>query len=204
MTPPSPLELMALADGELEEPRKTEVERWLAERPEQQRRQQRREAFLRLVAESAKTHLSPPSSPDLTDAILAAVEREGFGRETTPIQSGLRSRRPPAQVIQLNGWSTSRKLLGSVAFTAAAAAALIFWWSSAAPVYPPARPVEIASSRLPPPDIAEDDAVIGDESTTITSIDLGSQSGAVFYVRGQTTASAVLWIDDTPSPPSTP
>jgi hypothetical protein len=57
---------------------------------------------------------------------------------------------------------------------------------------------------MPSPDVIEEDAVVGDDSTAITSVDFGTQSGAIFYVRGQTTASAVLWIDDTPSPLSTP
>jgi anti-sigma factor RsiW len=194
---------MALADGELEEPRKGEVERWLAARPDQQQRQRRRESFHRLVGESAKTHLGPSSIPDLTGSILAAVEREAAGRETAPTQSGPRPRQRSPQVVALGGWLTSRKLLGAVAFGTAAAAALALWLRPAAPPEP-ARPVLIASSRLPVPDVAEDDAVVGDDSTTITSIDLGSQSGAVFYVRGQTTASAVLWIDDTPPSPSSP
>jgi anti-sigma factor RsiW len=193
---------MALADGELEEPRKGEVERWLAARPDQQQRQRRRESFHRLVGESAKTHFGPASIPDLTGSILAAVEREAAGRETAPAQSGPRPRQR-AQVVHLGGWLTSRRLLGAVAFGTAAAAALALWWRPIAPVEQ-ARPVLIASSRLPAPDVAEDDAVVGDDSTTITSIDLGSQSGAVFYVRGQTTASAVLWIDDSPPSPSSP
>ena len=203
MIPPSPLELMALADGELGEPRKSEVERWLAARPDQQQRQRRRESFHRLAGESARTHFGPTSIPDLTGSILAAVEREAVGRETAPTQSGPRPRQRSPQVVDLGGWLTPRRLLGAVAFGTAVAAALALWWRPVAPVEP-ARPVLIASSRLPAPDVAEDDAVVGDESTTITSIDLGSQSGAVFYVRGQTTASAVLWIDDTPPSPSSP
>ena len=45
-----------------------------------------------------------------------------------------------------------------------------------------------------------DDAVIGDDGSAITSVEFGAQSGAIFYVRGQTNSSAVLWLDDNEAP----
>lgn len=196
MMPPSPLELMALADGELEEPRKGEVERWLAEQPGRQAQQRQREGFHRLVGEAARAREAAPAAPDLSGNILALLEQE-----TVPTQSGPRAR--PGVVVPLRRWPSSRKLLGALAFGTAAAAALALWWRPMTQPTP-GKPVLVASSRMPSPDIVEEDAVVGDDSTAITSVDFGTQSGAIFYVRGQTTASAVLWIDDTPSPLSTP
>jgi negative regulator of sigma E activity len=189
---------MALADGELEEPRKSEVERWLGDHPGHQRRQQQNQRFFRYIGEVARS--LPPLSPpvDLTEGILAAIEAEAIDRESTPSQSGPRARQP-AQVLPVQRPLAPRFLVAAtLAF--AAAAALALWWK-ATPLDAPSAPLLVASSRLPTPD-AEDDAVVSDDSTAITSIDLGNQSGAVFYVRGQTTASAVLWIDDTTPPPA--
>jgi hypothetical protein len=197
MMPPSPLELMALADGELEEPRKGEVERWLAEQPGRQAQQRQREGFHRLVGEAARAREAAQAAPDLSGNILALLEQE-----TAPTQSGPRAR-PGAVVVPLRRWPSSRKLLGALAFGTAAAAALALWWRPTTQPTP-GKPVLVASSRMPSPDVIEEDAVVGDDSTAITSVDFGTQSGAIFYVRGQTTASAVLWIDDTPSPLSTP
>jgi anti-sigma factor RsiW len=190
---------MALADGELEEPRKGEVERWLGDHPDHQRRQQHHQRFFQHIGEAARS--LPPISPpvDLTESILAAIEAEAVDRESTPSQSGPRTRQP-AQVLPLRR-PLAPRFLAAATLAFAAAAALALWWK-AAPLHAPSAPLLVASSRLPPAPDTEDDAVVSDDSTAITSIDLGNQSGAVFYVRGQTTASAVLWIDDTTPPPA--
>lgn len=199
MTPPTPLELMALADGELEEPRKSEVERWLAQNPAHQARQHQRQAFHELVGEAARIHRATLPTPDLTNNILDLIDRDSSDRETSPTQSGPRTRQP-AEVLPLRGFA-SRKFVGAMAFGVAAAAAVLLWWKSAPPP-PRPEPDLVASVKSPSPDV-DDDAVVGDDSAAITSVDFGNQSGAIFYVRGQTTASAVLWIDDT-TPKSTP
>lgn len=195
MIPPTPLELMALTDGELQDPRKSEVERWLIQNPEVQAQQQHRQLFQKQVERAVRHHYDALPNPDLTEDILALIDLESSIE--TPLQSGFRSRKTPTQSL-LHRAST-RKVLGVLTLGLAAAAATLLWWKSSSPPHP-LKPIAIASAESPPPDV-EDDGVVGEDSPAITSIDFGNQSGAIFYVRGKTTTSAVLWIDDT-SPPA--
>ena len=70
-TRPTDLELMAFADGELDEPRRAEVEAFLASSADARGKLAGMGLVGELVRERAASH-----DVDLTDAILGRVERE--------------------------------------------------------------------------------------------------------------------------------
>ncbi len=214
MNHPSPLEWMAFLDGELDEPRASEVALWLEEHPEDAALLARRQLFHEQVASVAVQRFSPDPSLDLTASIMAAVERENATRESAPAKSGprLSSRAEatggkviplparPASAEAARRWPGALALVGIAAAAAAAAGAV---WSSA-PAPSTLASSDPATAQAPSAIVAsvgvDDDAVIGDDGSAITSVEFGAQSGAIFYVRGQTNSSAVLWLDDNEAP----
>ncbi|RYE94876.1 MAG: hypothetical protein EOO75_00805 [Myxococcales bacterium] len=131
-------------------------------------------------------------------AVAGAAARPALA-EVTPLPG------PRASLTSLaSRRAASRPLMVFGALLAAAAAAVIMWRSpdhsqARAPHDAPSQVTATAlvASVLP----ADEDAVIGDDGTAITSVDFGSQSGAIFYVSGSTTASAVVWVDDSDATP---
>lgn len=208
MKRPTPLELMAYADGELDEPQAREVARWLVANPEDRALVAGMRSFHEQVGEAAERLVVAPPV-DLTDSIFAAIERDN--RESAPAKSGprLTSRRvaeppakpqvasPPARVTTLH----RRRPYGpALAGVFAVAAAGLLWWRSPAPTQLASPAEEPSHAQITSAVVAsvaiDDDAVIGDDGSAITSVEFGAQSGAIFYVRGDNTASAVLWLED--------
>ncbi len=221
MKQPSPVELMAFADGELDEPRASEVAGWLAEQPAEGARHERRQTLHRLTAEAARVGFAAPASFDVSDAIMAAIAAGVTGDEAANDQVPAASetppvRRAPAEVTPLPPprapspsfaarRAASRPLMVFGALVAVAAASLLWWRTSgSAPVanVPADGPSQatataMVASVLP----ADDDVVIGDDGAAVTSVDFGDQSGAIFYVPGTSSASAVVWVDDNDATP---
>lgn len=204
MNRPTRIELMAFADGEVAPPRALEIERWLAEHPDDRRFVEQLAGLGHLVRE-----VTPRGkAPDLTDSIFAAIEREA------PVRSGPRLVRSAAQtplpIDPPRPSLLSRLRVPSSILVLAAAAALLLWWRSA-PTSDPlllasASPTEApsGSDMIASASAMGDDDVVNDDGSTINAIEFGAQSGAIFYVRGAAHASAVVWIDDNDSSPLPP
>lgn len=207
MKRPTPLELMAYADGELDEPQAREVACWLVANPEDRALVAGMRSFHEQVGEAAERLVVAPPV-DLTDSIFAAIEREN--RESAPAKSGprLTSRRvaePPAvqagpQAARVASLHRRRPYGPALAGVFAVAAAGLLWWRSPAPTQLASPAEEPSHAQVTSAIVAsvaiDDDAVIGDDGSAITSVEFGAQSGAIFYVRGDNTASAVLWLED--------
>lgn len=217
--PPSDLELMLFFDGELDEPRRAEVERHLAHADGAAARGKLGglEALSLVVRENAGIASKDFS---IADAVMAAlpsssssdaggttqvaglagvVERGAVGANAA---SGP-PRREPAN-------DNSKRILRLAVAAVAAAAGLMIWsrgevpradsgaqaiaLRSSAPVVAQAPSVDTAA---PAPDDgeAEGEAEVG---VVVAAVDFGSQHGSVFYVPGGPSVAAstttVVWI----------
>ena len=207
--PPSDLELMLYADGELEEPRLAEVEAYLS-RPGPARTKIRAlDLASALVRESA-----PAPADGLTDAIMARIQAEGAA-QPAPVKLAtvhalpVRATLPRSASKPANDGSRGIFTLAAVAF--AAAAGLMLWGKAhlaqdpqahlrPIPAQTPAQTSAVARVEPPAParpvDAAEDD----DHGVEVASVNFGSRTGSIFYVPKGVAASnattTVVWLND--------
>lgn len=182
MKAPTPIELMAYADGELDEPRASEVERYLVEHPEQAHVVERTRALSRGVSEALHER-----DVDLADDIMAAIDRQAAAGRNAALPPVRASARPPATAAARGGTVIVLSLF-------AAAAAVMLWWHSSSPSRAPVTVASVTPQQAAPPTST-------DEGTSVTAVDFGSNHGAIFFVRGDNESSTpVVWIGEDPAP----
>lgn len=144
MSAPTDLELMMYFDGELDEPRASEVRAFVE--GSARARQKLDGLSLVGVAVEERARARESSFPDLTDSIMARVSAEAAGR-TADAQEPHADRAPEAPPVRPKPLDTPKKLeiaapaandngrliFGLAAFAAVAAAALFMWGRSPEP-----------------------------------------------------------------------
>ncbi|MBK6517713.1 MAG: hypothetical protein IPG04_27240 [Polyangiaceae bacterium] len=226
MSAPTDLELMMYFDGELDEPRASEVRAFVE--GSARARQKLDGLSLVGVAVEERARARESSFPDLTDSIMARVSAEAAGR-TADAQEPHADRAPEAPPVRPKPLDTPKKLeiaapaandngrliFGLAAFAAVAAAALFMWGRSPEPApsvaagsAPELAPLDSAlaapvadaptSSQRPspPPSAPEDEAP--PPSAEVAAVDFGSRNGMVYYVAvaNQPTTTTVVWVRD--------
>jgi hypothetical protein len=211
MSAPTDLELMLFHDGELEEPRRSEVAAWL----EQSAVGRGKLAGLGLGGELVReTALARAASFDISAAVMAKVSEVkpaegGKVLELRPKQE--KATQQPAPERQDGG----RLLLPLTALAAAAAVALFVWGRSGptgddvpvAKTQPtetaePVQPLPPSTTAVVPSPSTELFAKAADEDTEpsvqVASVDFGSRTGAVYYVGGasQGATTTVVWVTE--------
>lgn len=198
MKRPTDLELMAFADGELDDERAAEVAAFLAERPEG------RAVVDGVVGLGDYVRAAAVASPrlDVADDVMAAIERlEAASRNAAsiPPPSVHRSARPMPTGPRVP--STPPRARSRVAPSAAlgvllAVAAGLFVWSRAS--LPPTAIGPVASF-VPAVEASPEQGDDRAPGAEIDAVDFGGNQGAIFYVPGQSnTATAVVWIAEDP------
>lgn len=182
MKPPTPIELMALADGELDEPRLSEVEAYLASHAREAEQVERARALHGHVADALRER----PSIDLTDDVMAAIDRQSAAARNAQVPLVRPSARPPATAAARGGTVVTIALF-------AAAAAVVLWWQASSPSRAPVTVASVAPQHAAPP-------TSSDEGTSVSAVDFGSNHGAIFFVRGENESSTpVVWIgEETP------
>ncbi|MBK8937793.1 MAG: hypothetical protein IPM79_09140 [Polyangiaceae bacterium] len=225
MSAPTDLELMMYFDGELDEPRASEVRAFVE--GSARARQKLDGLSLVGVAVEERARARESSFPDLTDSIMARVSAEAAGR-TADAQEPHADRAPEAPPVRPKPLDTPKKLeiaapaandngrliFGLAAFAAVAAAALFMWGRSTSqrrrspraprqssrPSTPRSRPGRRRSDLVPasesPPSAPEDEAP--PPSAEVAAVDFGSRNGMVYYVAvaNQPTTTTVVWVRD--------
>jgi anti-sigma factor RsiW len=197
MKAPTPIELMAFYDGELEEPRAREVRAWLASSGEGAELVDNFRALGRHVRKAAP----PPAPPaDLSDRIFAALEAEPSGPRVKPASqpaprlAPVLTLRPaaPEPGPEARPLPAARRALGWVPLSAtgmilAAAAAFLFWWSPGG-LSPRIQGPGVAGKPVSP--------LVAITSTDVNSVDFGARMGSIYFVSNDSQNTPVLWIDD--------
>lgn len=213
MNPPSDLELMMYFDGELDEPRRAEVEAFL--RAESTGAAPKKLFGLGLVAEAVRSADASLPKIDLTSAVMAAIEREPDAKvaekappskkkpkgEVVPLAKAKddklpEQKLPAAAPANENG----RFILGLAGVAAAAAAALFLWGRSPEPAplaantaantgaLAPDLPASALDPVKPSATVAAKAAEPVDEDrpppVEVASVDFGNRTGAIYYVAG--------------------
>jgi anti-sigma factor RsiW len=211
MSRPTDLELMAYFDGELEEPRRTEVTRWLESDAagDDVGAAQQKLAGLALGAEWVQSTAprTTEADPAAVDAILAAIRTE-----QVPSASPTVSREAAND--------NQRWTVGVLALVSAAAAALFLW--PRAPDTPPGvasagssapRTVTSSASMIAGTTASSGavDAAVGVDDDVqgvqVATIDFGARTGAIYNVVSDVfqdggagaekhVATTVVWIAD--------
>jgi hypothetical protein len=194
MKGPTPLELMAFYDGELDEARAREVRSWLAANGEGAALVDNFRTLGRQVRRAAP---SPAPPPDLTDRIFAALDAEPAAPPAVPQVAPaeklapvltLRPAAEPAAAPPRALPAARRALrwapLSAAGMVLAAAASLLLWFSpgggslSGGPG---------ASGKPTAPRVAGID---------VNAVDFGAHMGSIYFVANDSQATPVLWIDD--------
>ena len=218
MSAPTDLELMMYFDGELEEPRASEVRAFVE--GSARARQKLDGLSLVGVAVEERARARERSFPDLSDSIMARVSAEAAGRDLAPKASPARPKLldtpKKLEIAAPAANDNGRLIFGLAAFAAVAAAALFMWGRSpepapsvaagSAPELAPldsgalAAPVAEAptsSERPSPPPVATEEEA-PPPSAEVAAVDFGSRNGMVYYVAvaNQPTTTTVVWVRD--------
>jgi anti-sigma factor RsiW len=220
MRRPSRLELMSFADGELDDARAAEIERWLEGDAQAQAFIESLEVLGGVVRGEVAVRLEQSGGApfDAADAIMAAIDAEPASLPEPAAAPALRrvpalapappdslqippAASHPAGIIPLPSRASRRNPgagTGLLLATFAAAAGLLLWLNRGAEPAPRMATTEpdamlVASATLP----SEDEPSRGD-GTAVDTVDFGQHLGAIFYVAGSTRASTttVVWISD--------
>jgi hypothetical protein len=196
MKDPTPLELMAFYDGELDEARAREVRSWLAANGEGAALVDNFRTLGRQVRRAAP---SPAPPPDLTDRIFAALDAElaappavpqvAPAEKLAPVLTLRPAAEKAADAAPKRTLPAARRALGWAPLSAAgmmfaAAASLLLWFSpgggslSGGPG---------ASGKPTAPRVAGID---------VDTVDFGAHMGSIYFVANDSQATPVLWIDD--------
>lgn len=203
----SDLELMAYFDGELEEPRRAEVERLFEANGA-------KIAGLELGAALVRERfLAVVPSDGMVDSVMAAIDRE----DGAPVQVDRQAetKREGALARELTGPASNdngRFIFRLAAVAAAAAAALFFWGRSdvdEAARLSTATEVPVISEGAPSTEVAkmptqairpEKAAPVDEEApgVEVASVDFGTRTGSIYYVSGATNGATtpVVWLSD--------
>ena len=202
MKAPTQLELMAFADGELDDDRAEEVAAWVAGHPEDARIVRAIGDVGAVVANVAGRKVGTDVADDVLAAIdrIEAAERNAIIASTPPPPtSRIRTLRPAPASGPVSARSQRVGRVGAaimaVALAAAAAAVVIYRGrAERAPLAGPIASIEKSPASNVP--ATSDDAVHG---TDVDAVDFGAHQGAIFYVPGQAnTSTVVVWIAEEP------
>lgn len=207
MSAPSDLELMMFHDGELEEPRRSEVAAWL----EQSTSARGKLAGLSLAGEIVReSALATAQSFDITDALMRRIGPDKPSAEGAKvIELKPKQEKADKQPERSDG---GRLLLPLTALAAAAAAALFIWGRSGPTDVPvaktqatetaePVQPLPTSKTAAAPSPSTELFAKADEDpepSVQVASVDFGSRTGAVYYVGGasQGATTTVVWVTE--------
>lgn len=222
--PPTDLELMLYADGELEGERLREVKLAI----EKDATLRSKLTALRLASEIVRDD-ALATEVDLTDGIMARIAATPDTAERDPRDAAPRPKaqeeRPPAKVepllrpgvgkVAAKGGASNDNARGIFALTAvavAAAAAMMIWGRmDSAPTRPQNAPVAVAPTTpetAPAPAPVPPAAAPAQESETdvgveVAAVDFGSRIGTIFYVPTEAAPSnhttTVVWLADDPA-----
>jgi hypothetical protein len=205
---PTDLELMLFADGELDEPRREQIEEFLLSNAAARDKM----AALRVVG--AFVGGQADDAPSFADAIMARIDQEGPAATARPDNviplHGRRAPSPKSERAPASGLfgRTSRAVYYFAAVAVAAAAAMTLWIrvdpqmaalppTTAIVPMSPAAPGAAAALAVEPAAVAALDPEVGVE---VAAVDFGTRSGTVFYVQGDDAApgatTTVVWVND--------
>jgi hypothetical protein len=224
---PSDLDLMLYFDGELDDERAKEVEVFLRTSSDARQKLAALDLGATLVRDKISEHEA--AAPDLSDAVMARVALETQASEASPAPAdSARSADQPSstrrplrghvpvvgipRTIKPAANDNARRIFALAAMAIAAAAALMFWArtettttpnAGLSPTAPPVavtapseRPTGAAPDQNEPP--TPDQEV--DVGVEVASVDFGTQTGAIFYVPGDTSvaqhSTTVVWLAD--------
>mgnify|MGYP000870218932 CR=1 FL=1 len=224
MSAPTDLELMLFHDGELDEPRRAEVARFLAADGSAVAQQKLTGLALGgdILRESA---LERAGAFDIADAVMASCESAttNGGAAAPDAQSNVvdiraRAAQKSAEKATKDVEKTSERqdggriLLPLTALAAAAAVVLFLWGKSGSDaevaktqpteqVQEPVKDLPPAPTAVPSPSNTEmlgstqEDA---QPSVQVASVDFGSRTGAVYYVAGaaEGATTTVVWVTE--------
>jgi hypothetical protein len=201
-TPPTDLELMLHADGELDAARRAEVEAWLASADDGEgtASPERRAAHAKLAALGLVSGV-------VRESALAASASAGADGIAAAVMGRLDARKPA------NDTARRTYVLAAATFVAAAAAVLLwiqpFPFSGGGPVAhrgsapaPGLTAVDAFEPDMPNTETEAEAEHPGDVSVEhaveVSAVDFGGRTGAVLYVPGETSASSttVVWLSD--------
>ncbi len=216
--PPTDLELMLYADGELGEERLAAVQEWL-ERELDGADARNKLTALGMVSDliRAQGHEGAREglrTPDIADAVMRRITMGGAeGPLVTMGGAEVPPQTPPFRSLATAGVEGPKGSAGKtpsraandnargfylIASAAVAAAAAVLLWTR------PPVPVphgEVTQLTAPPSVISSKAAVepVIDHGVEVAAVDFGSRMGAVFYVPDGTSASStttVVWLSD--------
>jgi hypothetical protein len=191
-SPPTDLELMLYADGELAGHRLAAVEAWLAASLPARTKLTSLRAATSLVRERA---LDSTQADGIADSVMSLIASQ-------PGESAVSPKRVLVERRQAHDASRGRGVYLIAAGVLAAAAAVLLWvrppvttGGNLVAQHPRAAP-ETAATSAPAADMLEGDVEHGVE---VAAVDFGTRMGAVFYVPSGTSASStttVVWLSD--------
>jgi hypothetical protein len=209
-SPPTDLELMLYADGELADDRLAAVQAWLDREPldgDDARAARNKLTALGMVSDLVRAQALDASAgaDDIADAVMRRIEAEAVESSAPLVMMGgpvasTPTRPAPAPPANDN----ARRFYVIAAAIVAAAAAVLFWVRSPATpdrgeVAQLAAPRPAASAlTVLGPDAPRPEADV-DHGVEVAAVDFGARMGAVFYVPNGTSASStttVVWLSD--------
>lgn len=218
-SPPTDLELMLWADGELDEGRAREVEAYML------RDASSRAKIVGLDVVSAAIRERAPSAlaDGIADAVMARVEREGangigkvdaarkgangvapgadHASETRRLAPGAAPQRPAND-------NNARRIFGLAAIAAAAAAGLMIWGRMDAEPHrteiqaPHSAEVAVAPapSPQPAPEAPAAPSDEGEPGVEVAAVNFGARMGTIFYIptgsSEHSPTTTVVWLSD--------
>lgn len=211
--PPTDLELMMYADGELSGERLSVVEAHLAKRGPSRTKL----SALRLVSHVVREDAAATAEKGgaITDSVMALITMEpqaaSGAAEPGLVEAGSESKQPAPKKVSLVAAKPANDGARTMYFVAAAlvaAAAGVFLWSRPSPDDEAARrrnappSVLVHSTAAEPassaPEKPQAPARDDDHGVEVAAVNFGGLTGAVFYVPSGTTASdtTVVWVSD--------
>lgn len=212
MKKPTDMELMLFADGELDESRHHEVERFLASDAASRDKLAGLRVVGAFVREQGEGELP---TLNIADAVLLKLTEEGRSTRVPadnviPLQ-GRRHQAPKSEreapASGLFG-RTSRAVYYFAGAAIAAAAAMSLWVQvdPQMPALPPTTAIVPGAQAVPgpaaalPADTAPVAALEPEVGVEVAAIDFGTRTGAIFYVQGNEAATGstttVVWVND--------
>jgi hypothetical protein len=207
MKTPTPLEWMLFHDGELDEPRRSEVAAIVAQGGTGFEQTQGLETLGDLVRGSSLGSLG--AGVDLADGVMARIAKEGRAPVEPQRADALDLHTAPKAGPAAN--DNGRLLLGLTGLAAAAAVGLFVWGSggdsaplasqTTAPVVTELVAPAPETTAQPAPSLAERVKDIDLEESyrpvEVASVDFGSRTGAVIYMdEPKGAATTVVWLSD--------
>lgn len=207
-------ELMRFYDGDLDDERTEEIERWLDEGALDDEALDKL-AGLDLVGDLlAEAVDGDERADDVVDAVMAKLDAAGEDADAEDDEAAnedVDAELVPLKKLQTPANDNAPRIYMLAAVAAAAAAGLYIWGNQGQDVEPPphayvppttmtAEPTASPAAPAPPPTavgLADDE----DEGVEIAAVDFGTHRGSVFYVGDASAGrTAVVWINDAGEP----